>query len=125
MFYVKLRYLRERANMTREQLSKSLNITYSALSKYETNQRQPDLNTLRNIASFFNVSIDYLLDSPYNNEAMKNDIALHFDLLKSIVKDNETVYFNDKVLSDTSKSFIYDSIEYISNQITNINDDDK
>lgn len=125
MFYVKLRYLRERANMTREQLSKSLNITYSALSKYETNQRQPDLNTLRNIASFFNVSVDYLLDSPYNNKTIKNDIALHFDLLKSIVKDNETVYFNDKVLSDTSKNFIYDSIEYISNQITNINDDDK
>lgn len=53
--------LRDELNLTREELADKLNITYSALSKYETNKRFPDKETLGEIADFFNVSVDYLL----------------------------------------------------------------
>lgn len=53
--------LRDELNLTREELADKLNITYSALSKYETNKRFPDKETLGTIADFFNVSVDYLL----------------------------------------------------------------
>lgn len=53
--------LRDEKNLSREELADKLNITYSALSKYETNKRFPDKETLSKIADFFNVSVDYLL----------------------------------------------------------------
>lgn len=61
MFGHILRRLRERENITREEFAKKIGITYAALSKYETNLRQPDYETLTKIASFFDVSTDYLL----------------------------------------------------------------
>lgn len=123
MLHIKLKYLREQADLTREQLAPLIGVTYSSISKYETNKRQPDLETLKKIASFFNVSTDYLLDNPYSHDAIMNDISLYFDLIKDIVKSQDDVYFKSKVLSDTSKGFVHDTIEYISNQIIKINND--
>lgn len=57
----RIKQLREDLNLDRSELAKKLNLTYHALSKYETNERQPDYNTLKIIADFFNVSVDYLL----------------------------------------------------------------
>jgi len=42
-------------------LPKKLGISRAALSHYETDRRQPDYDTLRDIANYFNVSLDYLL----------------------------------------------------------------
>ena len=123
MFHIKLRQLRKGSNLTREELANKLNISYSTMSKYETNQRQPDLDTLKSIAAYFNVSIDYLLNTPYSTEAMMNDVSIYFEAIKSIVKDNEDVYFKQIILSDKSKNFLSDSVEYISNQINNIESD--
>lgn len=57
----RIKQLRENVNLSREQLSNKINISYSALSKYETNNRFPDKITLNKIADFFDVSTDYLL----------------------------------------------------------------
>ncbi|MBV4440240.1 helix-turn-helix domain-containing protein [Clostridium tyrobutyricum] len=56
-----LKQLREENGLSREDLANALSITYSALSKYETNVRFPDKETLKNIATYFKVSLDYLL----------------------------------------------------------------
>lgn len=56
-----LKQLREENGLSREDLANALSITYSALSKYETNVRFPDKETLKNIAIYFKVSLDYLL----------------------------------------------------------------
>lgn len=53
--------LREELNLTRDDLANRINITYSALAKYETNKRFPDKETLGKLADYFNVSVDYLL----------------------------------------------------------------
>lgn len=57
----RLKDLREEMNLTREELAYKLNISYSAVSKYETNVRFPDKETLYKLADYFNVSVDYLL----------------------------------------------------------------
>lgn len=62
-----LKNLREKENLSREDLCSSLNLSYSALSKYETNIRFPDKDTLKKIALYFHVSIDYLLDFDTSN----------------------------------------------------------
>ncbi|MGE5633314.1 MAG: helix-turn-helix domain-containing protein [Caulobacteraceae bacterium] len=56
-----LRALREEKKISREALANMLNISYSAVSKYETNIRFPDKETLVKMADYFDVSIDYLL----------------------------------------------------------------
>jgi transcriptional regulator with XRE-family HTH domain len=47
--------------MTQEDLSKDLNVSRATVGRYETNERFPDKNILKNIADIFDVSIDYLL----------------------------------------------------------------
>lgn len=58
----KIKFLRRKYNLTQKEMSKKINISYSSISKYENNQSLPDLETLKKIAVFFNISVDYLLD---------------------------------------------------------------
>jgi len=57
----RIAHLREKRGLTQEELSNKLGISRAALSHYETNRREPDYETLRNIANFFDISLDYLL----------------------------------------------------------------
>jgi len=60
-FAKRLKGLREQKGLEREDLAKSLDLTYWAIAKYESGGRTPDLDTISKIAQFFNVSVDYLL----------------------------------------------------------------
>lgn len=84
----RLKELRENKKLTQSQLSKILNISTSAVGMYEQGRRFPDENILKNIAHFFNVSIDYLLDNDLQKKepdsimpgiSLKNDIELSAD----------------------------------------------
>lgn len=67
-FGERLRYMRQKKNMTQKELSKALFISERVISYYEQNERFPnDAMTLIRIANYFNVSIDYLLDMPTMN----------------------------------------------------------
>ena len=56
-----LKRLREEKNMTQAELGKALEISPSAIGMYEQGRRTPDIPTVKKIASYFNVSLDYLL----------------------------------------------------------------
>jgi len=60
-FGERLKELREEKNLTRAALASELIVSYSTVSKYETNVRFPDKETLIKLADFFEVSVDYLL----------------------------------------------------------------
>lgn len=77
----KLRILRNNKQIERQQLADAVGITYHALSKYETDERDPDYETLVRIADYFNVTTDYLLghDKPSLASARKKFI----DIMKS------------------------------------------
>lgn len=47
--------------MSREDLAKKIDLSYSTVSKYETGVREPDLKTLGEISKALDVSIDYLM----------------------------------------------------------------
>lgn len=57
----KIKQLREEKNLSRDEFAKIMGVTYHAMSKYETNERQPDYDLLKNIAKYFGVTTDYLL----------------------------------------------------------------
>lgn len=60
-FGERLARLREDKDMNQKELAEALGVTRGAVSMWEIGQRTPDSSTLQKIASFFNVSIDYLL----------------------------------------------------------------
>ena len=124
MFHIKIKNLRERRGLSREETANSLNISYQTLAKYENGQRRPDVQTLVNIAAFFEVTVDYLLDSPTIENGTINDVVIYFHIIKEIVRDSEDLYFGKYPLSDTSKTFIYECLEFIESQIVNFEEDD-
>ena len=52
--------LREARGIRREEAAQALGLAYGRLSKYEQGIREPDMATLKRIAEYFNVSLDYL-----------------------------------------------------------------
>jgi transcriptional regulator with XRE-family HTH domain len=60
--------LRKKHNLTQNDLAKSLSVSRGAISMWEINQRTPDLETLKNIADLFDVSIDWLLGRTNNTQ---------------------------------------------------------
>lgn len=58
----RIRYLRENAELKQKDMVMEFSINENTWSQYENNKRTPDIETIKKIAQFFNVSIDYLMD---------------------------------------------------------------
>lgn len=71
-----LRILIDERGLTQKELAKQLNIAASTLGSYVQDKREPDFITLKAIAQYFNVSIDYLLDNPCNAAASSQENEL-------------------------------------------------
>ena len=56
-----IRRLRQDRGINQEQLAEQLHVTRQAVSNWETNKTQPDIETLTQIAEYFGVSVEYLI----------------------------------------------------------------
>lgn len=70
----KLHALRKENGVTLEQLSDETDISISSLSRYETGERNPKINTIRTLAEYFGVSSDYL-EGRYETEYTIKDAS--------------------------------------------------
>lgn len=61
LFSARLRYLRQRAHLTQQDMADRLQIDRSTYTKYETKSISPDQIGLLRIAEIFGVTVDYLL----------------------------------------------------------------
>ena len=57
----RIRYLREKNGFTQKEVANRLGVESAAISKYELDMREPNIEALKKLATLFNVSIDYLL----------------------------------------------------------------
>lgn len=62
MFSEALRRLRKKAKLNQSELAAVLNVSQSTVAGWENGARKPDLDTVEKIATFFNVTVDDLLD---------------------------------------------------------------
>ncbi|MEA4962810.1 helix-turn-helix domain-containing protein [Lutispora sp.] len=109
-FGEKLAMLRGEKNMSRNELAKILNISYSSISKYETEIRFPDQDMLRKIADYFQVSTDYLLG--------RTDVRYFYDEdeageISSVSETASYHDFNKDELPEEAIKQINDYIEFI------------
>ena len=73
----RLKFLRESKGLSLRKLAEHINVHFSTLGSYERGRRNPDLETLKMLAEFYNVSIDYLLglvDDPQGH--LKGEVEL-------------------------------------------------
>lgn len=57
----KIKELRLHNNMDQKTLAQKLDVQQSAISKWELNKNEPDLETVAKIAKLFDVTTDYLI----------------------------------------------------------------
>lgn len=62
----KFKELREEKKLLQKDVAKYLNISTSAYGYYEQGKRNPDIETIKKLADFFDVSADYLLGRTNN-----------------------------------------------------------
>lgn len=61
-FGEKIKDARKTAGLSQEQFAEKMNVSRSAVAKWETDKGMPDINNLKVMAQLLNVSVDYLLD---------------------------------------------------------------
>ncbi|MBQ8824580.1 MAG: helix-turn-helix transcriptional regulator [Ruminococcus sp.] len=79
MFDKRLEDLRRERGYTVKKMASELNLAYTTYNNYEKNTREPDSDTLKKIACYFDVSIDYLLGNQQNINAEK--IPIEFQVM--------------------------------------------
>ena len=99
----RIKYLREKIGLTQKDIATKLGVEPAAVSKYELDMREPNIEAIKKLAEIFNVSIDYLLGrtpdvfvSESDKEAL--DISIIRDLYKigkRKVPNHKSIYKNE------------------------------
>jgi transcriptional regulator with XRE-family HTH domain len=121
-FGKRFKELRLEKNLKQQELADDFNKIYghnfakSSISQYENDKRKPETESLANFASYFNVSIDYLLgisDDKHNN-INYNNMGLRDKCSSSALEffKNETISREekDKLFKDITKLY-FDSLK--------------
>ena len=95
-----LREIRKKKRYSQLKVAMDLNISREALSYYETSKRDPDIEMLRKLSSYFNVSIDYLITgSEFKPKEYKNHRP--FDLWLFCLRNHAVFVFGRHQLFQT------------------------
>ena len=123
-----LRNLREKNNLTQEQLAEHLQVTRQAISRWETGETQPNTDTLKLLSQVFNVSINTLLGSPRQLICQCCGMPLNEDSLISREPDGN---YNEDYCKwcYTDGDFVYQSkdslLDYLIKNMPNPNNTDE
>lgn len=73
-FGQKLKKIRKENNLTQEQLAEKIFVTRTAISKWETDQGYPSIDSLKEISDLFSISIDELIsDADIENKKLLDE----------------------------------------------------
>lgn len=101
----RIRTLRKQKKLTQLELSEMLYVTDKAVSKWETNEGNPDISLLSKLAEIFDVSIDYLLTGTTKEKVV-------------VVSLTEKIAMDDNV--DDFRNVLYSELERSDEQGTTI-----
>ncbi len=92
-----LAQLRSQKGISQRDFAREIGMSYGAVGMWETNKRQPDLEMLKKIAKYYNVSTDYILGiekSGGNNHSSflldESEFGEHFKWrIRALMKDQK------------------------------------
>ncbi len=64
----KLKYLREQSKKSQKLVASELSVPYSTYRGWEEYGVEPNIDTLKALADYFNVSLDYLVGREFGND---------------------------------------------------------
>lgn len=109
----RIKQLRDSKQLSQDELAKVFNLSQSTIAYYETNKKQPPLQTLQTIADFFHVSTDYLLGRTDNkNEKLSQEEQKSPKDLQKFL-DQQGIMFDGVPLTDDDKEKICKALEII------------
>ena len=108
MFGDRLRYIRKHQEFSQAEAATALGISPVSYNRYECGQREPDFATLRKIAQFFHVSLDYLLGNDYDAAAEIVDFS-HFILHGNYTIDAHFPESNERKMIYDLVRAVYDN----------------
>lgn len=86
MFKDILRRLREEKSLSQEELSKIFGLSKSTIGMYEQGKRMPNSDILKKIATYFDVTLDYLMDYSSENNAISSGFMEKYGLSPIVTK---------------------------------------
>ncbi len=87
-FNENLKELRSAHGLSQKDVASMLGVDRTTYTKYETGDNQPDIKTVKKIADFFNVSVDYMLGRDEKKNDIPTDVTLSEKDLKKIKKES-------------------------------------
>ncbi len=104
-----LKILRVLKEDTQETVAKYLQLSRSSISKYESGQRKPDIYTLKLLARYFDVSVEYLFDLGEfdNNHCIISEDESNYNTSKNDL----TEIFKDKKFINIAKLISENSLD--------------
>lgn len=86
-FGQRLKMLREKKELSQEELGRRFNLSQSTIAYYELDKKQPSQNTLHKMADFFEETTDYILGrdkivvkTPEPSEIILREIAAEYNI---------------------------------------------
>lgn len=95
----KIKKLRTEKNLTQKDLADRLYVTFQTVSKWENDENEPDVATLRELAKAFDCSLDYLLSEDEKVVEVEPEPVVAPTPVEPVVKEiRETVVIHQKEL---------------------------
>lgn len=110
----RLKQLRLERGITLEQVAKDLNTTKVTISRYENSVREPKSDTLRQLANYFDVSIDYLLGESDERKHITDDereVQVILEETRKKLENNEGLMFDGEPMSKEAIESLLQAME--------------
>ena len=92
----KLKKLRMDKNLTQKDLAEELHVTFQTISKWENDENEPDIATLKELAKLYECSIDYLLSE--EEEQPVEEINIEESPKEDVQEVTKTIIIHQKEL---------------------------
>lgn len=118
MFNERLKKLRNSQGISQVEFAKRFNISTGTIGNWEVGKREPDFETIKRIADYFDVSVDYLLGrTDYPHSEKKEPAELTTDSVMYELK-KRGLYDKLNAMSDDDRQAVLATLDTLCEQLS-------